>query len=235
MFWRNGTALAKARDEEWPGLGTWFESSECCPECRPFLAEQQKTIADARAQAAAVAAPPPPQDDPPGLGEWYASSETCPECQPFLDEQRKTIARALNKPTAPARAIEKARSRASALLPDVEDPIPEMGRFEWDFPEDHEMSEGGKLAWRMVIYGPMLALPLISMVLSPFSTEQTLRHWAAMAGCPFATLAGVAPSRIDQPGYHFWLDPDNDGISCETKKSRKLSTGGRHFFRAPGD
>ncbi len=231
MFWRNGTSLAESSDEDWPGLGTWFDSSETCPECRPFLAEQHRTVAEARARAAAP--PPEPKDLPPGLGEWYPDSNSCPECQPFLAEQAKTIARARNRPTAPARAIAKAKARNEAMQPYLEEPIPDMGKFDWDFPEDHEMSTRGKLAWRMAIYGPMLALPVVAMILSPFSREETLRHWAAMAGCPFATLAQVAPARSDQPGYHSWLDPDNDGIACETQTTRKLSTGGRHFFSVP--
>ena len=236
MFWRNSNAVAQASDEEWPGLGTWFESSECCPECRPFLEEQKRTIAEAAARKAAEAATPEPAELPPGLGDWYPDSQSCPECQPFLEDQAKTIANARNRPAAPARAIAKAKARTEALLPYLEEPIPDMGDFEWDFPEDHEMSTRGKALWRIAIYGPMIAIPILAFVLSPFSREDTLRHWAAMPGCSFAKLAGVAPARQDEPGYHAWLDPDSDGLACETKSaSRKLTGGGRHFIRAPGD
>ena len=234
MFFRNSNAAAKTSEEDWPGLGQWFESSETCPECHPFLADQQRTVAEARARAAAPVAEP--KDLPPGLGEWYPNSESCPECQPYLEEQAKTMAMARNRPSAPARAIAKAKARTEALMPYLEEPIPDMGKFDWDFPEDHEMSSGGKAAWRIAIYGPMVALPLAAFFLSPFTYQDTLRHWAAMPGCSFAQLAGVAPARQDQPGYHSWLDPDSDGLACETKtQTRKLTTGGRHFIRAPGD
>ncbi len=234
MFWRNSNAVAKSSDEDWPGLGTWFESSDACPECQPHLAEQQRTIAAARARTEAPV--PDPEDLPPGLGEWYPNSEECPECQPYLAEQAKTIANALNRPAAPARAIAKAKARTEALLPYLEEPIPDMGNFEWDLPEDHEMGTRGKVLWRIAIYGPMIALPIVGYVLSPFSREDTLRHWAAIPGCVFAQMAGVAPARQDQPGYHWWLDPDNDGLACETKRaSRKLTGGNNHFIRVPGD
>ncbi|MEM0947677.1 MAG: excalibur calcium-binding domain-containing protein [Pseudomonadota bacterium] len=235
MFWRNGNAVAKPSDEEWPGLGTWFESSECCPECQPFLEDQQRTIAEARARAAEPK--PEPKALPPGLGIWYPNSEECPECQPYLEEQAKTIAKAINRPSAPARAIAKAKARTEAILPYLEEPIPDMGDFEWDMPEDHEMSTQGKALWHVAIYGPIVALPIVAFVLSPFSREETLRHWAAMPGCSFASMVGVAPARQDQPGYHSWLDPDSDGLACETKTaSRQLSGGGNsHFQRVGGD
>lgn len=229
MFWRSSNAVAKSSDEDWPGLGTWFHSSEDCPECRPYLAEQQKTIAAAeraRAQRAIT-----PRVEPPGLGTWYPNSEECPECQPYLEEQAKTLERARSRPTAPARAIEKARARSAEMMPYLDEPIPDMGRFDWDLPEDHEMSASGKIAWNVAIYGTMLAIPVVLFLTSPFSTKDTARHYVAAAGCPFAKLVDLSPAREGNPGYHAHLDNDGDGIACEVDRARTLTTGGRHFIK----
>lgn len=235
MFRRKGSAVATSRAEDWPGLGMWFASSETCPECQPYLLEQQRTMAEARARRAAP--PPSPREDPPGLGEWFASSEECPECQPYLEEQRKTRQNAKHRPTAPARAIQKARERARAqatyLMPDVE--TPDLGRFEWDLPEDHEMSTGGKIAWNVAIYGTIAAIPAVLFLTSPFSVPDTAKHYLAAAGCPYAKMLNVANARVGLPGYHSHLDTDDDGIACEPQSTRQLSTGGRHFIRAPGE
>lgn len=231
MFWRNGNAARKLSDEAWPGLGTWFENSECCPECQPYLAEQQRTIAEARARAAEP--DPEPADLPPGLGEWYRNSEECPECQPYLKEQAETIAKGIVRPTAPMRAIEKARARQEEMLDLLEAPIPDMGQFDWDTVEDHEMSTGGKIAWRLAIYGPLIVVPVILFLISPFPPGDTARHYAALAGCPFADMVGVAPARKGQPGYHGIWDDDDNGITCERSSRRRNSiagTGGSNRF-----
>ena len=47
------------------------------------------------------------------------------------------------------------------MAEEMDVPIPDMGRFEWDLPEDHEMSLGGKIAWRIAVYGAIVAIPAI--------------------------------------------------------------------------
>ena len=235
MFKRNLSVAAPPPNEDWPGLGTWFKDSECCPECRPYLQEQRKTIQAARERA--LAPEPEARPDPPGLGVWYADSECCPECQPYLEEQAKTIARARHRPSAPQRAIEKARQRArenpSALLPDVEPDAPVMAKFEWDTVDDHEMTAGGKLFWNLAIYGGIAAIPVALLVLSPFTPADTAKHYVAAAGCQFGQLVSMAPARTGEPGYHSHLDPDSDGIACEPQTKRTLSSGGSPFVRVP--
>ena len=235
MFGKRNLALAESSKEDWPGLGTWFKDSECCPECAPYLDDQRRTIEAARARALA----PKPEDkpDPPGLGVWYADSECCPECQPYLEMQAETIARSRARPSAPQRAIEKARQKArenpSALLPDVESDIPDMGKFEWDMPEDHEMSTGGKVFWNLAVYGTIAAIPLVLFLTSPFTAGETARHYVAATGCHFGSLVSLTPARKGQPGYFSHLDPDNDGVACEPTARRKMSSGGSTFVRVP--
>ena len=234
MFWRNGTALATSEADDWPGLGTWFDDSHSCPECQPYLAEQQQTILAARRRALTPTAPSAPEKaDPPGLGEWYASSEACPECQPYLAEQQRTLERALNRPKAPAEAIKRARERARAMAEEMDVPIPDMGRFEWDLPEDHEMSLGGKIAWRIAVYGAIVAIPAILLLTSPFTPQDTVRHYVAAAGCQYAGMVGLDNARQGEPGYHLGLDSDEDGIACEPSAGRRLTRGSTHFIRVP--
>lgn len=50
---------------------------------------------------------------------------------------------------------------------------------------------------------------------SPWPANVTLKHVAAIFGCPAANAVGVGNSRSGEPGYWIWLDGDRDGFACE--------------------
>lgn len=105
----------------------------------------------------------------------------------------------------------------------------------WDTPDDHVMSSRGKLAWRLAIFGPILAAPVALLLTSPFAPLDTVKHYVAAAGCTAAGYAGVAPANEGEPGYHARLDPNGNGISCEPDIQRKMVGNGSVSFIRVGD
>jgi hypothetical protein len=47
------------------------------------------------------------------------------------------------------------------------------------------------------------------------SADLAARHLLAARNCDAVRAQGLAPARRGHPGYHEWLDRDQDGIACE--------------------
>lgn len=103
----------------------------------------------------------------------------------------------------------------------------------WDNPTDHEMPLGERILWRIGIYGPILAVPVLIFAWSPYPPSLTFAHYLSATGCQTATYLGVAPAGVGEPGYHSRLDDDEDGLACEPETERSFSGGGRALFMAP--
>ena len=85
-----------------------------------------------------------------------------------------------------------------------------------DNPANYEMSSTAKWAWRLGIYLPLVVLPAVLLLASPFSPPVAAKHWATAAGgCTVGSWIGMSPAQENDPGYHRHLDDDNDGIACE--------------------
>ncbi len=62
----------------------------------------------------------------------------------------------------------------------------------------------------------MLAFAIhLGAVHKGWTFSETVRHLGAMPNCSAAKLMGLAPARINQPGYYVRHDADQDGIACE--------------------
>ena len=70
----------------------------------------------------------------------------------------------------------------------------------------------GMLAVIILISACYIGLSLAS----PFAPLDTLRHYAAYPNCNSARSVGLAPAGLGTPGYWEHLDPDRDGIACES-------------------
>lgn len=105
----------------------------------------------------------------------------------------------------------------------------------WDMPDDHRMSPAARIGWNLAVYGAILAIPATLFFTSPFAPADTLRHFAAAAGCTAAGYAGVAPARDGAPGYHAHLDGNANGIACEPTAPRTLRHTGSAAFIRVGD
>lgn len=55
----------------------------------------------------------------------------------------------------------------------------------------------------------------LSSLPSAWSLDQRWRHFLAAPSCGAARSLGLAPARIDQPGYYALHDADRDGVACE--------------------
>ncbi len=123
------------------------------------------------------------------------------------------------------------------LTPEPEgpaDPNPAMPRV-WDTPADHQMSDRGKLFWRLGIYGTIVAVPVALLVTSPFSPVDTVAHYASATGCTMAGYFGVEGAKEGEPGYHASLDPNQNGIACEPPVQRRMQGNGSVAFVRAGD
>lgn len=105
----------------------------------------------------------------------------------------------------------------------------------WDNPADHEMSSRGKMLWRAAIFGPMVVVPVVLLLTSPFSPKDTLAHYVAAAGCTAAGYMGVDSAREGEPGYHGYLDENGNGVACEPTIQRRLEGKGSVAFVRVGD
>lgn len=118
---------------------------------------------------------------------------------------------------------------APAAAPEPEPEAQLAPRSDWDTPADHEMSRGARTAWRVGIYGTLVALPAAFFVLSPFSPKDTVQHHVSAMGCQFAALFDWENMKEGEPGFHAHLDDDADGIACEVKRQRIAGGGGGAF------
>lgn len=109
---------------------------------------------------------------------------------------------------------------------------PARSRTDWGSPSDHEMGRKGKMAWRIGIYGTLLAVPVAAFGLSPFSPKETVQHHVSAMGCQFAALFDWKNIKEGEPGFHAHLDPDGDGVACEVARKR-LTLGGGGGFKRP--
>ena len=96
---------------------------------------------------------------------------------------------------------------------------------------DHEMSEKGKMAWRLGFFAIFFVTPAMLILISPFPPPLAAKHLiTAVGGCTLGSYIGTAPAREDSPGYHWHLDDDGDGIACE--QVRRSNKGGTVGMRA---
>ncbi len=65
----------------------------------------------------------------------------------------------------------------------------------------------------------MFAIGIISLYglrMMGYENEMVaLKHLAAGADCSVAEFVGLAPAKMDEPGYWMHLDVDKDGTTCE--------------------
>lgn len=95
-----------------------------------------------------------------------------------------------------------------------------------DDPAQYEMSSTGKWAWRAGIFGPLVVLPAILILTSPFPPATAAKHWVTAAGgCTVGSWIGTAPAREDHAGYHAHLDHDKDGMACEQVRQSSRNAG----------
>lgn len=150
-------------------------------------------------------------------------------------------ATATPEPAAPVAAPEaipagpKSEQVATPLLDETIAELPLIPEKKWDTPADHEMSRGGKFIWRALVFGSLLAGPIYLLATSPFSPEDTVRHYAAAAGCTASSYVGLTSAAIGDPGYHMRLDENANGVACEPLTERKLQRRNTVTFIRPGD
>ncbi len=114
------------------------------------------------------------------------------------------------------------------------DPNPPAPRV-WDTPADHQMSDRGRLFWRLGIYGTIVAVPVALLVTSPFGPMDTVAHYASATGCTMAGYFGVEGAKEGEPGYHANLDPNHNGVACEPTVERRMQGNGSVAFVRTGD
>ncbi len=110
-------------------------------------------------------------------------------------------------------------------------------RREWDVPSDHAMPLGEWILWRVVLFGPVLAVPVYLMAASPFGPVDTVRHYASAAGCTVGGYIGTMPAKEGEPGYFRRLDRNRTGIACEPEREARTLRGGEagNFLRVEPD
>lgn len=71
------------------------------------------------------------------------------------------------------------------------------------------------MRWGAAVIALFLAFGVIHL-LSRWPLMLTLRHIISFPSCEAARFAGLAPSRLGDPGYYYRHDRDGDGVACET-------------------
>lgn len=118
----------------------------------------------------------------------------------------------------------------------TEDPKPNASQdFEWETPTAYEMSSRARLIWKSMIYGPLIVVPAYLLMSSPFPPKQAALHYLSASGCTVAGMLGTAPAAADEPGYHPWMDKNDDGVACEPEVQRALKGGSAGKFVRPGE
>jgi len=95
------------------------------------------------------------------------------------------------------------------------------------------MSEREKAAWKLGVYGTLIAIPILLMKISPFTLSEIAAHQAIGVHCGFGEMMGRVNIPVGEPGYHPKHDIDRDGVACEQDRTETVSrsAGGARFVR----